>query len=322
MTQAKITIIIPVYNAQDNLGKCLDSILDQTFQNFEIIALNDGSKDRSLEVLRTYEAKTDKLKVIDKPNEGVAKTRNRGIEEATADYIMFIDNDDFIDPDYLKTYYEEALASQADIVMGGYRRVNQDQKVLFQEQLADKPWSKYIVMAPWAKIYRRDFIRQEQLAFLDYPIGEDVYFNLIAYQASDRIRIIDNMGYNWYFNDRSISNTSQRGFNPAIDIREFLGKIVDHPKFQVTSYTKYFFKRYYIWYLLFSGRQASAEEFLREHRQITQWLEERDLRSSLSPFNRQVNADRLQTKLAVAVLSRLEKLGAMPLFAKLYCKKK
>ena len=96
MSKPAISVIIPVYNAQEGLSQCIDSLLDQTFSDYEIIILNDGSTDNSLEVIQNYASKNDSIRVIDKENEGVAKTRNRGIVLAKGEYIVFIDNDDFI----------------------------------------------------------------------------------------------------------------------------------------------------------------------------------------------------------------------------------
>ena len=91
-----ISIIIPVYNTSKYLHRCLDSILNQTFCDFELILINDGSTDNSLEILREYEAKDSRIVVIDKPNEGVSSARNQGIEIAQGEYIMFCDSDDYV----------------------------------------------------------------------------------------------------------------------------------------------------------------------------------------------------------------------------------
>ena len=98
MSKPAISVIIPVYNAQDGIKRCVDSLLKQSFKNFEII-LNDGSKDNSLNILKEYELKYSFVRVIDKQNEGVAVTRNKGLLLAEGDYTMFMDNDDFVDSD-------------------------------------------------------------------------------------------------------------------------------------------------------------------------------------------------------------------------------
>ena len=119
MSNPTVSVIIPVYNAQEGIKQCLDSLLNQSFTDFEIILLNDGSTDNSLEVIKKYAADNDFIRVIDKENEGVAKTRNKGIQLANGKYIVFIDNDDFVDSDYLERFYNEIDQEQLDIVLGG-----------------------------------------------------------------------------------------------------------------------------------------------------------------------------------------------------------
>ncbi|MCE2298591.1 glycosyltransferase family 2 protein, partial [Streptococcus thermophilus] len=128
MSNPTVSVIIPVYNAQEGIKQCMDSLLNQSFTDFEIILLNDGSTDNSLEVIKKYAADNDFIRVIDKENEGVAKTRNKGIQLANGKYIVFIDNDDFVDSDYLERFYNEIDQEQLDIVLGGYKRVNQEMK--------------------------------------------------------------------------------------------------------------------------------------------------------------------------------------------------
>ena len=105
MTNPAISIIIPVYNAQEGIKQCIDSLLNQSFTDFEIILINDGSTDNSLEVIKEYADANDFIRVIDKENEGVAKTRNKGIQLAKGKYVVFIDNDDFVDSDYLERFF-------------------------------------------------------------------------------------------------------------------------------------------------------------------------------------------------------------------------
>ena len=133
MSNPTVSVIIPVYNAQEGIKQCIDSLLNQSFTDFEIILINDGSTDNSLEVIKKYAADNDFIRVIDKENEGVAKTRNKGIQLANGKYIVFIDNDDFVDSDYLERFYNEIDQEQLDIVLGGYKRVNQEMKTLLNK---------------------------------------------------------------------------------------------------------------------------------------------------------------------------------------------
>ena len=320
MSKPAISVIIPVYNAQDGIKRCVDSLLNQSFKNFEIILLNDGSKDNSLNILKEYELKYSFVRVIDKQNEGVAVTRNKGILLAEGDYTMFMDNDDFVDSDYLETFYQAIHEKKLDLVIGGYKRVNQDNQIIFSQDIQQSEWSKYIIMAPWAKIYRTEFLKTNNLEFFDYSIGEDIIFNLAAYKTTDKIGLLDYKGYNWYYNNQSISNTSQRGFSPKIDILVLFSKILDLGK--PSELVVYYLKRYYVWYLLFSGRSSSDQEFIQQYIRIKEWLKENKLISTISPLSKKVQGERFQTKISLIVFLSLEKLRLVPLFAKIYCKGK
>ncbi|HFR3406655.1 TPA: glycosyltransferase family 2 protein, partial [Streptococcus suis] len=156
MNNFEISIVVPVYNSEKKIRKCIDSILSQSFTDYELILLNDGSTDYTLSILEEYEKEYSSIKVIDKLNEGIAKTRNLGISIATGKYIVFLDNDDFIDSDYLQILYDEIENTGNDIVVAGYRRVS-DTKELFKVSPSKTSWAKYTVISPWAKIYRRKF---------------------------------------------------------------------------------------------------------------------------------------------------------------------
>lgn len=320
MSKPAISVIIPVYNAQDGIKRCVDSLLNQSFKDFEIILLNDGSKDNSLKILKEYESKYGFIRVIDKQNEGVAVTRNKGILLAEGEYTMFMDNDDFVDSDYIETFYQAIHEKNLDLVIGGYKRVNQDNQIIFSQNIQQSEWSKYIIMAPWAKIYRTEFLKTNNLEFFDYGIGEDIIFNLAAYKATDKIGLLDYKGYNWYYNSQSISNTSQRGFSPKIDILVLFSKIFELGK--PSELEVYCLKRYYVWYLLFSGRSSSNQEFIHQYIRIKEWLKENKLISTISPLSKKVQGERFQTKISLIVFLSLEKLRLVPLFAKIYCKGK
>ena len=320
MSKPAISVIIPVYNAQDGIKRCVDSLLNQSFKNLEIILLNDGSKDNSLNILKEYELKYSFVRVIDKQNEGVAVTRNKGILLAEGEYTMFMDNDDFVDSDYIETFYQAIHEKNLDLVIGGYKRVNQDNQIIFSQDIQQSEWSKYIIMAPWAKIYRTEFLKTNDLEFFDYGIGEDIIFNLAAYKTTDKIGLLDYKGYNWYYNNKSISNTSQRGFSPKIDILVLFSKILELGK--PSELEVYYLKRYYVWYLLFSGRTSSNQEFIHQYIRIKEWLKENKLISTISPLSKKVQGERFQTKISLIVFLSLEKLRLVPLFAKIYCKGK
>lgn len=122
----KVSIIVPCYNAEKYLKKCLDSIINQTYSNIEIILVNDGSKDNTLKILSDYEKKDNRIIVIDKENTGVSDSRNIGVEKATGKYIMFSDSDDYFELDAVESLYKALIENKAKIVRGKWRRQLKD----------------------------------------------------------------------------------------------------------------------------------------------------------------------------------------------------
>ncbi|CCK83183.1 Protein of unknown function [Lactobacillus equicursoris 66c] len=117
----RISVIVPVYNVQKYLDRCVDSIVKQTYPNLEIILVDDGSKDNSGTMCDGY---TDsRIKVIHKANAGLGMARNSGIEMATGQYIMFVDSDDYIDLDMIEKLYSDLIKAKADTAIGGFKRV-------------------------------------------------------------------------------------------------------------------------------------------------------------------------------------------------------
>src|SRR4051812_9727086 len=118
----KISIIVPVYNVEKYLSRCLDSLLTQTLTDIEVIAINDGSTDSSLNILINYREMDNRLKIIDQLNGGVSSARNAGIKAANGNYIGFVDPDDWIDNEMYENLYQMVQTEQADIVMCSYIR--------------------------------------------------------------------------------------------------------------------------------------------------------------------------------------------------------
>lgn len=311
----KVSVIIPVYNSEKYISKCLDSVLNQTYQNVEIIVINDGSKDNSIKILKEYEKKYKNIILIDKKNEGVSKTRNLGIKTATGDYIMFIDNDDFIDEDYIETYMKN---SDYDIVIGSYKRIDNNNKLLFKYNLNENSrWTKYVVLAPWAKLYKKDFIIKNKIEFIDFKIGEDVYFNLLCYSKTDNIKIINDFKYSWFYNNESVSNTSQRGLNKSVDITVLLDKVIKIIDMD-DEYNKYFIERYVYWYLLFSGRNASKKEFINEYNIYIKYLNDHDIKNRVKSVF--LKGEPFKIKMVVLIFRIIRKLHLIKLFSSIYCR--
>ena len=312
----KISVIVPVYNAENYIEKCVNSILNQSFKDFEVLLIIDGSTDDSLKILKKFAKLDDRVVVINQKNMGVAFSRNKGIEKSQGEYIVFVDNDDYIDKDYLEQFYSETM-SKPDLVIGGYRRVS-DNKVLYDFKIKNTDWGKYTFITPWGRIIKRDFLIKNKIKFLSYPIGEDIYFNLQIYSISAKIKLIPYIGYNWYYNDSSVSNTVHRGFNSSIDITFFLDKIF--PFTQLNRYNNYFCYKFEVWYLLYSGRFSNNKVFIKEYKKILSWNREKGISMSIFPLSQNLNGESVKNRLFVLLFFLLDKLHLVGLFARFYCK--
>lgn len=315
---SKISFVIPVYNAENTIRRCLDSILQQDYAPIEIVAMNDGSADGSLEILREYERLYDNMVVVDSPNQGVAPTRNKGIQIATGDYLAFVDCDDYIDKDFASTYMAQ-MSQRHDIVIGGWRRRYETGKLMFERALGGSEWESYINVYTWSKLYRRDFLVKNNVEFLDYGIGEDMYFAFTARARHARMKVIDYVGYTWTDNEESVSNTAHKGLKKDLDVLYLLDKI--NSLFNVKpELLKYYYRRFLVWWLLYSGKQASPQEFIVEHDRVMRWIDANHVKSSLTPFSPMLRGERLFERLSVFTFGFMARLHLLRLFASVYCR--
>ena len=187
-----VSIIVPVYNAENTIQRCIDSILDQEYADFELLLVNDGSKDRSGEICDAYAARDKRIRVIHKENSGVSDTRNLAIGQAVGTYLQFLDSDDWITPDATSSLVRAAETHRCDLVVSDFYRVVggrvsrkgdiDDDTVLSREEYAahmmENPADFYYGVL-WNKLYRRDIVEAHHLR-MDPKISwcEDFMFNL------------------------------------------------------------------------------------------------------------------------------------------------
>ncbi len=184
----KVSIIVPVYNIEKYLAKCLDSLINQTLEDIEIICVNDGSTDNSAEILNEYAQKDCRIKIINQDNAGLSAARNTGINAANGEYIGYVDSDDWIDLNFYEKLYNAAKDTDADIAVAGIKRVGGEhykEKVFlkFEEpattentdekfRLCDIPDKSYV----WNKIYKLSEIKKHNLYFRVGVNYEDIIY--------------------------------------------------------------------------------------------------------------------------------------------------
>ena len=236
MAEPKISIIVPVYNTEKYLVKCLDSLIHQTFDNIEIVCINDGSTDASLKILKNYESMDKRIKIIEQTNKGLSEARNVGVKNALANYVMFLDSDDWIDVNACEVAYKTVIEHKADIVMWSYIREfetkalpkkifdKNDEFLVFEGKEAQMIQRRMVglvgnelkipenidaLVTAWGKVYRKDIIIKNNVKFIDTKeIGtEDALFNLYVLGYAKKIVFI-NEYFNHYRKDNMQSLTS------------------------------------------------------------------------------------------------------------------
>lgn len=201
----KISVIVPIYNTEKYLPKCLDSLTGQTLKDIEIICVNDCSTDNSFQILQKYAVNDDRIKIIDlKENTGAAVARNKGIDEANGEYIGFVDSDDFVDEDFYEKLYNKAVETGADTVKGNIYNFDETTGKVELTDFYNKndeiqENSVYFLYGFTSAIYRTNFIKQNKICF---PEGithfEDPYFSIGVTLHRPLISIVDDTKY-FYF---------------------------------------------------------------------------------------------------------------------------
>ncbi len=218
----KVSIITPVYKVEKYLSKCIDSILAQTFKDFELFIVDDGSPDSCGAIADEYAEKDPRVHVIHKENGGAPSARNAGIEQATGDYFYFPDSDDWLDEHYIEELYETAEKTGAKLVVSGYtmeyyeNNSNQSYKVAVneenyntQDKLRDNLHNYFdnmMMAVPWNKLYLADYIRENNLRFPDLK-WDDLHFNMEVIRNIDSVAISSSSGYH-FFRSRPGSETT------------------------------------------------------------------------------------------------------------------
>ena len=205
----KISVIIPVYNVEPYLRRCMDSVCNQTLEDIEIICINDSSTDNSLAILREYEQKDKRIKVIDlEQNSGAAVARNKGLDVATGEYLGFVDPDDEIVLNYYEELYKKAKEEDADIVKCKRKNIKVNGTVFYTKlNNIIKEKGKYYFTYQWqTAIYRHKIITDNNIRFPEEcRKAQDVVFLTRVVFKSDKLVLIDNVEYIYYKRDDSLN---------------------------------------------------------------------------------------------------------------------
>lgn len=225
---AKVSVIIPIYNVEKYLNRCIDSVINQSLKDIEIILVNDGSPDNCPKICDEYANKDSRIKVIHKSNGGLSSARNAGMKIATGDYIGFVDSDDYIEINMYEQLYNVAYENNVDFVMSDYYKVYDDSKkevtldidsgLYLKEDIYNKIYPSLIMkedidygplLAVWHCLYKTSFIKKNDLYFDELvKYSEDNLFSsLVGYKSNSFYYMKGYYLYNYRYNPNSISTT-------------------------------------------------------------------------------------------------------------------
>lgn len=235
MSTPMVSVIVPCYNGEKYVAQCLDSIVNQTLREIEIICIDDGSTDGTLEILKGYEKVDSRVIVIEQKNAGAGAARNNGLRLAKGRYLSFLDADDFFEPNMLEEAYLSAEKYQADFVV-----FNSDEYCVDLDAFVETPWVLFADQIPeqmpftyreitgnvfrvfvgwaWDKLYRRDFVLKHDLWFQEQRTTNDMLFVFSALVVADRITVVDKLlAHHRRGNGESLSVTREKSWRCFYD---------------------------------------------------------------------------------------------------------
>lgn len=285
----KVSIIIPVYNVEQYLAKCLDSVCGQTYKDLEIICVNDCSPDNCAEILNKYAEQDDRIILVTREkNGGLSAARNSGLDAATGEYIYFIDSDDWIDLDYIEKMVDAIKNNDADIAINTsmiaeknniskpYFHLNHEEN--YNNFIKTKEAIENILWSACTKIIRTSFLKKYNLKFPEGFVDEDLYFHYVSLVNTNMIYIVNGSNYHYVSRDSSICNTNK---NKDIEVMKIYSLVFDYfnehnllnngvkifavwPFFKIDNEEKYnFYKEYF----------KKIEEYLNKNKNIYNELE-------------------------------------------------
>ena len=227
LEQPKVSIIVPVYNVEKFLDRCLNSLINQTLKEIEIICINDGSVDNSLQILEKFAKQDDRITILNQKNSGQSTARNRGIDKASGIYLGFVDSDDWVDLNYFEKLYTSAEKYNCDMAVSGIIRLHKWNKKFHlkfeEEKVADNTDEKFeICDVPelsyvWNKIYKRESFMSKNLRFEEGIFFEDVIMTpKILYSLGKLVTVPDTYYYYWRNPNSTVTKRTDKVNNDSI----------------------------------------------------------------------------------------------------------
>ena len=268
-----ISVIVAIYNVEDYLEKCINSIINQTYKNLEILLINDGSTDKSGEICNRFAKLDARIKVFHQPNSGIASVRKAGIKYASGDYIGFVDGDDWIYPDMYELLYKNITATKSDIsvcgmVIGkGFSGCNEDERRFFEDEFRILTGSSklYEVIENTNNSYCNKLFKPILLKKLNIPEGkiyEDAFSMYLLFDKAEKVVFTQNKGYYYTYRSSSISHISTiKQFDVVEAYTERLEYIT---KYYQDDFNLIVAAKKSLWYSFLANMSITCRKFLSE----------------------------------------------------------
>lgn len=315
-----ISVIVPIYNAERYLNPCLQSIVEQNYTNLEIILINDGSNDQSLEIIQSFASTDSRISLYSQKNCGLMATRNRGIKLSTGEFVHFVDADDSLELDF----YDNIIPSSKDkdVVCFGYSTLSKEDIMTQTHPLASCPDAHLIFMTAWSKLYRRTFLLEHDILFPNLRFGEDLPFMFNLWGHEPRLGYSDSIGYLYRENNTSLTHTVYQSNPRAIlkVIREITHSIKPHRAYYIKNKSSSSFAL--LKYALYALREVSytnieSEKFRIFYHGVINNIFTVIKVNQLSLFPHYFRGEKLKNNLSIHVFLLLHYLGLSDLMASL-----
>lgn len=210
----EISIIIPAYNEEKNIARCLNSVLAQTFESFEVICVDDGSTDGTVEIIKSFAEKDDRIILLKNPDKGVSSARNFGIENARGNYIGFVDSDDFIQPQMYEFLHRAVTENNCDFSVCKYKKTDEIKEKNFEYKtenfypenfIENFDETELVFSSACTKLISKNILKD--IRFKNFKIGEDTIFNSEIYSKNSSSILVNAELYTYYINTQSVSFT-------------------------------------------------------------------------------------------------------------------
>lgn len=221
----KVSVIVPVYNVEKYIGRCIESIQKQSMTDWELLLVDDGSSDRSGILCDEYSHADDRIRVFHKVNSGVSSARNYGIDNARGEWVLFVDSDDWIEPTYIDSFFKKDLDAQTLLIQGRYNdsEIGTIDQLVFSENYYNRDsivkgiFENKLLMfgAPYCKLYNLSVIKNNIIRFPEcYSYGEDTYFFFKYLLFVDGIMLLSSIGYHYiHYDGNNLSSKPHKSEN-------------------------------------------------------------------------------------------------------------